>query len=209
MLQFNESLLEGLYSKNNDAKLLGYFCNIMPTLHLNSEDRRVIEGLMYRMMKELKEKAIGHEVYLKTLTIELLLYLLRCKDNYDMMGQPVESSLHRKVSEIADYIQTHYTEPLTLSHLSKAFYISTYYLSRVFKEIIGLSFVEYLNRTRIKEAQRLLGRSGMKIISISDQVGFDSATHFGRVFKQITGLSPTCYRRLHHEEHQEDNKTCQ
>jgi YesN/AraC family two-component response regulator len=73
--------------------------------------------------------------------------------------------------------------------------VSPYYLSRFFKEATGFTFVEYLNSVRIKEAKRLLERSSMKVKLISRKVGFGSVTHFGRVFKLVTGHTPLYYRK--------------
>jgi AraC-like DNA-binding protein len=197
VLNFKESFLESFFGKNTDLNLLSPFGKEIPTLKLNAEDRLFIEGLLHRMTKELKEQSPGYVVYLKALTIELLLFLMRSIDKYEMSVSTFDSPLHQKISEIANYIHDHYMQPLTLAHLSRQFYISTYYLCRVFKEISGFSFVEYLNHVRIKEAQRLLRETELKILHVSEQVGFESIAHFGRVFKHTAGLSPTRYRRVH------------
>jgi len=59
-----------------------------------------------------------------------------------------------------------------------------------------LSFIDYLNHVRILEAQKLLNETGMNITMVSEKVGFESSSHFGRVFKAISGISPTQYRKL-------------
>jgi YesN/AraC family two-component response regulator len=84
---------------------------------------------------------------------------------------------------------------ITLADISKEFYISQFYFSKIFKEATGFTFVEYLNSVRIKEAQRLLVSTNDKVIRISYNVGFGSIAHFGRMFKAITGYSPLQYRK--------------
>ena len=69
------------------------------------------------------------------------------------------------------------------------------YFSRVFKRATGVSFTEYLNGVRIKEAQRLLIKTDKTIYDIAEAVGYKSASHFGRSFTAITGISPSEYRR--------------
>jgi YesN/AraC family two-component response regulator len=103
---------------------------------------------------------------------------------------------HQKISEMADYINKHYAESLTLSDVSTAFHMSAPYTSRMFKQVTGFSYIEYVNSVRVKEAQRRLRETKHKIIRIAEEVGFDSVAHFGRVFKQISGLAPMEYRRL-------------
>lgn len=59
----------------------------------------------------------------------------------------------------------------------------------------GLTFTEYLNYIRVKEAKELLCKSAESITQISEKVGYESITHFGRVFKKLTGVSPLKYRK--------------
>jgi YesN/AraC family two-component response regulator len=84
---------------------------------------------------------------------------------------------------------------LSLQSLAEKFYVSPYYLSRFFKEVTGFTFVEYLNNVRVKEAKKLLESSSMKVNLIFKKVGFGSVTHFGRVFKSVTGYAPLHYRK--------------
>ena len=93
------------------------------------------------------------------------------------------------------YINLNFAEPLTLSSVSKHFYISPNYLSLIFKEVTGFNFVEYLNILRIKEAQRLFANSNFKVIKVAEEVGFGSISHFARVFKKVTGYSPLNYKK--------------
>jgi AraC-like DNA-binding protein len=196
VLNFKESFIEKAFEEVPGLNPCSPFYKGTPTLRLNQEDRPFIEGLLHQMMKELKEKSAGYVIYLKALIVELLLYLLRCVEKVEMPMPIFDNPLHHKISEIANYIQDNYMQPLTLAHLSERFYISTYYLCRVFKEISGFSFVEYLNHVRINEAQRLLRDTDTQILQVSEQVGFESVVHFGRVFKHTAGLSPTQYRRM-------------
>ena len=97
--------------------------------------------------------------------------------------------------EILGYINNHYFENLTLESISTRYYLSTFYFSRTFKEVTGFHFIEYLNNVRIKEAKKLLINSSRSIHEIAAAVGFNNTTHFGRVFKQITGCSPSAYEK--------------
>jgi AraC-like DNA-binding protein len=196
MLHFNETFLEECFGTDSVMKVLAPFGKEIPTVRLKPDDRQLIEGLLHKMTKELKERAEGHVIYLKALIIEFLLQLRRCLDRYDMSSKSTDAPLHRKIYEVANYIQDNYMEPLTLAHLSQRYFISTYYLSRMFKETFGISFIEYLNHVRIKKAQQLLQETEWKILRVSEHAGFENIAHFGRVFKQATGLSPSQYRRL-------------
>jgi AraC-like DNA-binding protein len=65
----------------------------------------------------------------------------------------------------------------------------------MFKKATGLNFTEYLSRVRIEKAKNLLLNPNLRISEIAFEVGFQSLTHFNRVFKKIVGQSPTDYRR--------------
>jgi AraC-like DNA-binding protein len=194
VLNFKDSFLECFQGERFGQEILLPFHKEIHTLKLNVEDQCIVENLFHRMIKEVTEKPSGFELYLKSLMAELLLHIMRFIEAFKGEVIPFETPIQQKISEIATYINSNYWSSLTLTHLSERFSISTYYLSRVFKEISGYSFVEYLNLVRIKEAQRLLRDTDNKITSVSEQVGFDSTAHFGRVFKQIVELSPTRYR---------------
>jgi YesN/AraC family two-component response regulator len=86
-------------------------------------------------------------------------------------------------------------QELSLYLLAEKFYVSPYYLSRFFKEATGFTFVEYVNSVRIKEAKKLLERTTMKVSLVAKKVGFGSVTHFGRVFKSVTGYVPLYFRK--------------
>jgi AraC-like DNA-binding protein len=64
----------------------------------------------------------------------------------------------------------------------------------MFKKATGLNFTEYVSRVRVEKARNLLLNPNLRISEIAYEVGFQSLTHFNRVFKKITGQSPTDYR---------------
>lgn len=68
-------------------------------------------------------------------------------------------------------------------------------MSRFCKVATGFTFVEYVNSVRIKEAKHLLEQTTLKVNLIARKVGFGSVTHFGRVFKAVTGHAPLYYRK--------------
>ena len=88
-------------------------------------------------------------------------------------------------------------EKLTLTGIANQFYISPYYLSRLFKKSINLSLIEYINGVRIKAAQNLIEKSNESISDIAEKTGFMTTAHFRRVFKDATGLSPQQYRQYY------------
>ena len=78
--------------------------------------------------------------------------------------------------------------------MSKAVNTSPFYFCKMFKKATGLNFTEYVCRVRIERAKNLLLNPNLRISEIAYQVGFQSLTHFNRVFKKIVGEAPTEYR---------------
>ena len=71
---------------------------------------------------------------------------------------------------------------------------STFYSCKTFKKATGLTFTEYRGRVRIEKAKALVLNHHLRISDIAHEVGFQSLTHFNRIFRQITGESPTAFR---------------
>lgn len=105
-----------------------------------------------------------------------------------------ENSEPPVITRAKDYIQEHQTENLRLGHVAKAVNTSTFYFCKMFKRVTGINFTDYLSRVRIEKSKNLLLNPNLRVSEIAFEVGFQSLTHFNRVFKKILGQSPTEYR---------------
>ena len=92
------------------------------------------------------------------------------------------------------FIEAHLANPITLEEVSDASGYSRTYFSRLFKEIVGINFKDYLERERIELASDLLEIEEMSITEISYAVGFNSFSSFWRAFKKLKGVSPREWR---------------
>lgn len=103
---------------------------------------------------------------------------------------------NHKVSPILEFIWNNLHEPLTLHHTSRAFALSERSLTRLFKDILGISVIQYVKMARIIKALHLLADKQLNISSISYSVGFSNNSAFSVAFKQLTNLSPSEYRLM-------------
>ena len=103
-------------------------------------------------------------------------------------AEPVEIWKARK------FIEQHSADELSLGTVAKAVSFNANYLSERFKLVTGVNFVEYVARTRFENACRLLHNGDLKISDIAFGAGFQSLSQFNRVFKRLSGKSPTQYR---------------
>ena len=93
------------------------------------------------------------------------------------------------------YINSNQAEDLSLGQVARAVNTSTFYFCKMFKKATGLNFTDYLSRVRVEKAKNLLLNPNLRVSEIAFEVGFQSLTHFNRVFKKIVGQSPTDYRQ--------------
>jgi AraC-like DNA-binding protein len=92
------------------------------------------------------------------------------------------------------FIREHLAEPLSLGAVARSVNTSTFYFCKLFKRVTGVNFTDYVSRLRIERAKTLLFNPNLRVSEIAYEVGFQSLTHFNRVFKKIMGQSPTEYR---------------
>lgn len=95
------------------------------------------------------------------------------------------------------YIDEHSREELSLTRVAKAVNMNANYLSENFKQVTGIKFVDYVAHARFKNACDLLRNSRLRISEIAFAVGFQSLSQFNRVFKKLSGKSPSAYRAAH------------
>jgi AraC-like DNA-binding protein len=98
------------------------------------------------------------------------------------------------VQKAREYIETHQNEPLTLGAVAQAAGASVFHFCKVFRKTTGLTFTEYLGRARVEKARTQLLNPNRRISEVAFDVGFQSLTHFNRIFKRVFGQSPSEFR---------------
>src|SRR5262249_40928632 len=98
------------------------------------------------------------------------------------------------ITKAKQFIREHHHEDLSLGQVASAVHTSLFYFCKLFRKVTGTAFTEFVSRTRVEKARDLLLNPNLRISEIAYEVGFQSLTHFNRVFKKITGESPTDYR---------------
>lgn len=100
----------------------------------------------------------------------------------------------KKISVIADYVSTHFAEPLTIPKIAAAISMRPTSATKIFKKICGMNLIHYLTQHRVVHAQRLLATSKMKIKDIALASGFRSLSRFYASFQAYHGVSPLDFR---------------
>ena len=96
--------------------------------------------------------------------------------------------------KVASYVQHHLSDPIRTEEVAHALHLSRSHLSTRFKREQGVDLTDFVRQVKINEAKRLLRYTDRSLLTISNYLGFSSQSHFTRVFKAQTGLTPREYR---------------
>ena len=154
-------------------------------------------------MKMLVESAIKKESgwYINSkITLLSFLALLYNSDKFIAAEREGGSSYGKKVSyykTVVSYMEQHLEEHVTLEDLAAAIPCNSQYLCRLFKEVSGLSPIQYFISLRIKKACYLLSHTSLGVLEIALECGFENFSYFIRAFKKQMHCTPGEYRGKH------------
>lgn len=113
------------------------------------------------------------------------------------MCQKREADTVRPIRMAKQYIQNHFSEPITQEEVSGAVGLSAAYFSALFKKVEGEGFAKYLIGVRMEQAKILLRETNIPVSKICQQVGYNDLKHFTHTFEKATGVKPTVYRKMY------------
>ncbi len=146
-----------------------------------------LTDIFAQLAAELQEKKAFSGVICDCMAVQLLAQLLRgiplkcCKDSSDNV----------RYKNLLSYIETHYAD-ITFSEAATFMCYSKPYFSRYFSAMTGMTFSSYLNIIRIAEAVSMISEKTFTMTEIAHATGFGTIRHFNRVFRELTGFSPSC-----------------
>lgn len=200
VLNFTREYLSELSAAFPDVDFFSCFEAKIHVLQPSPPLQRMVVQSLSRMWKAHRETGAKETAARKMELAQLLLLLCGAVDEVKEKPPYKGSMTNELVENIQIYIARNYVSHLTLAEISKHFFIHKDYLSRLFKKTTGLSVVEYINSVRLTAARDSLESTGKSITRIGEEVGFGTTTHFSRLFKEGTGLSPQQYRKLYKTE---------
>ncbi len=148
----------------------------------------------YFQTRVLKKKQ--YEAVLRLLAI-FAQHLSSLSNQLMVSAEQVESPM---ITRAKLYITDHQSEEVSLREVSGAVNTSAFYFCKMFKQATGLTFTDYLARTRIEKVKNLLLNPHKRISEVAYETGFQSLSQFNRVFRRVVGQSPTVWRaKLPHQ----------
>lgn len=106
-----------------------------------------------------------------------------------------QDNVKNTIFDIETFIQDNYYKEITLQELADRFYISREYISRKFKKVFEENISDYITKIRIEKAKLLLKNPSTKVTEISSAIGYHDDKYFRKLFKKITGVTPSQYRK--------------
>lgn len=124
--------------------------------------------------------------------------LITFADHLAMKGNQIllqtENAESPIIAKAKQYIREHYTEDLSLAHVASIVHTGSFYFCKLFRKCTAIPFTEFVSRIRVEKAKNLLLNPNLRISEIAFSVGFQSITHFNRMFQRIVRQSPRNYR---------------
>lgn len=150
------------------------------------------------LIQEVESKDYNYEMACKNILILLIIHIIRSIPSLLLVEEPQEK-LNLECVKIKNYIDSHYSENITLDILSDMSYMNKFHLVHTFTKQIGISPINYVINKRIEESKNLLATTNYSIRDIASIVGFSNSSYFSQAFKKVTGKSPKEYRvdKLH------------
>lgn len=165
------------------AELINIVNKVSKEVGLEISNIYMNEDIPYNMMQ--KYETVGDiKIWILSIYAKLISMLEEMK---------VDSEYCEITKRVLEFINRNYKKGISLSDAADFTGVSNSYISRVFKEDLGMGFVEYLNHTRVEKAKQLIENSGDKLKEIVSKVGFNNYNYFFKVFKEITGMTPVEY----------------
>lgn len=152
-----------------------------------------IQSCMERLIEECSCQSEESNL-LKKLYYSELFIILSSKIKSAMLG--ITSSKNAYVEYCLKYINSNYSENISIDELSKGCGITSRYLLEVFSSQTGFSIIDYITCVRISKAKEMLKNGDFNITEIALNVGYSTPQYFNRIFKNKTGITPGSYRKL-------------
>ncbi len=178
---------------------------ISPVLCVTPEKYPLIYGQVHRLMLEIRDEYLDPPLYAESCIIskfvEILVLLGRCQAEIAQQHFEAKNDKQKEYMDkflfICDYINDHFAEQLSLEEVAALAGFSKYHFTRLFKQYANTSFYKYLNQKRIAHAKSLLVDKDYSVLEVALQCGFSNLSSFLRMFKLMTGCTPTELRRMY------------
>ena len=196
VIQFDLSVIYSPLSAQYEGKYLSSLLqsDVHFQRHVHLTEESPLHVLLDDVYKEHSQKRVGYELSVKAGIIRIFVQMLRSK-LFDTDNGPYKR--HEDLSRLEPvflFVQEHFMDDISQEEMAQKVYMSTSYFCKLFKRATGMRFVDYVHTVRIHEAQKQILSTNKKLAQVSTECGFGNITYFNRIFKRISGMTPSAYR---------------
>lgn len=156
--------------------------------------QRIIRQMFADMVIEYNKNTPYRDLILQGMLFRLFTTIMENQlPNQNIEYHP--TTLNKAIVDAISYIETHYSDKLTLEQVANAVHLSPTYFSRIFTSQLGISYSEYVTNVRIRHAKVLLAQTHMSIMDIAMETGFCNGDYLSLQFKKHTGMTPKDFRK--------------
>ncbi|MBQ8638798.1 MAG: helix-turn-helix transcriptional regulator [Lachnospiraceae bacterium] len=203
LIDVSIDLMEHWLEEMSGVQLSLLFRDELSVVALPPTERTLVDARLEEIRREAAAGSEGWEDMIASLLRQILLLAYRAKNNtHNLPENTVSHPSHalkedkiQTINQVVRYLAANYAEPFSLDKLAQRFYINKYSLSRLFRDVTGVTLLEYLHIQRIQKAQEFLRTSLMSITDIAHAVGFDTVSYFEKIFRRYAHAAPGEYRK--------------
>lgn len=184
-----------------------------PPMCLKGKSAATITALLKELVDEWRGNAPARQLAVKSLLMRALLIAYRAPQSDwrkpdALRAAPQEAIVEEgagqqrlpleRIRSVLALMNRSYSAQLSLSDLAKCACLHPTYFNQVFKRVVGMPPMKFLEQQRLRRAQELLAQSALTVAEIGEQVGYQDPYYFSRAFRKRTGLAPSAYRNQVH-----------
>ncbi len=153
------------------------------------DENSVIESLFKKALNEYAEKAPGFREIIRCYLVEILITTLRT-----LYTDKIFNNSNETINKIVSYINENFAGDISLASVCDKIGYSIPYISNLFRQVMGMSFIKYLQKVRIEKSCHLLAYTDKSIDIIANLVGYEDVKYFRKIFKRSLNISPREFR---------------
>lgn len=189
-----------------EANMVNYETEILYMFYVQSENKikifkegHPIHDILSRCMSDSYEEYLAKDVcYKLPIRANIYLSMTALLRHYCTVKDDSERMIYHNVLRlrpVINYISEHYAEKIYVEKLADIIMVSPDYFTKMFKDSIGKTPVDYINGIRVNRSMQLLINSEKPMAEIAENIGFCNANYFHKIFKQYMEISPLAYRK--------------
>jgi AraC family transcriptional regulator of arabinose operon len=180
-----------------------------PPVCLRGPSAQTIAEFAAELLEESKSERPARQLAVKSLLMRVLLTAYRAPDSdirpadgackiAKSMAANEGSGAQRiavdRIRKVLALITEQYASPLSLAQLAECAHLHPAYFTKVFKRMVGMPPIKYLEQQRVRRSQDFLSRTDIPVNEVAQRVGYPDPYHFSRAFRRLTGRSPSLFR---------------